>query len=143
MWNAAALPNRCAAFSPDGQWLATGDRDGAVTLWEMASAGRVRRSQRGHTAGVSGVSFHANGSRLVSSSYDGRVKVWDWRAGVDLLTLPPPGWRHALARGVQSRREDDRGRQWPLRPLSSLSKKIFDLFLRVFLRVFFADFTLI
>ena len=91
VWSAVAEPERCAAFSPDGEWLATGDSDGAVTLWEMASAGRGRRILRGHTAGVSGVSFHPGGSRLASSSFDGRVKVWDWRAGVELLTLTPPG----------------------------------------------------
>jgi WD40 repeat protein len=91
VWSAAALLNRCVAFSPDGQWLATGDSDSAVTLWEMASAGRVRRSLRGHAGKVSGVSFHPDGSRLVSCSADGRIKVWDWRAGVELLTLTPPG----------------------------------------------------
>jgi serine/threonine protein kinase/WD40 repeat protein len=91
VWSAAALPERCADFSPDGQWLATGDSDNAVTLWEMASAGRVRRSLRGHAGAVSGVSFHPDGRRLVSCSFDGQVKVWDWRAGVELLTLTRPG----------------------------------------------------
>ena len=37
------------------------------------------------------MSFHPDGRRLVSCGFDGRVKVWDWRAGMDLLTLTPPG----------------------------------------------------
>jgi WD40 repeat protein len=46
---------------------------------------------RGHQAPVSGVSFHPDGRRLVSAGKDGLVKVWDWKAGVELLTLPAPG----------------------------------------------------
>jgi WD40 repeat protein/serine/threonine protein kinase len=99
VWSVAALPQRCATFSPDGKWIATGEQDGAVRLWEVASGGRVQRSLRSHAGSVSGVSFHPDGSRLVSCSGDGQVKVWDWRAGVELLTLPTPGggqlW-HAL-----------------------------------------------
>jgi WD40 repeat protein/serine/threonine protein kinase len=91
LWQVPANPDRCAAFSPDGKWIATGDQDGEVSLWEVASAGRVHRTLRSHSASVSGVSFHPDGSRLVSSSKDGTVKVWDWRAGVELLTLPAPG----------------------------------------------------
>ena len=91
LWSAAALPERCVAFSPDGQWIATGEKDRVVSLWEVASGGRVRRVLRGHTASVSGVSFHPDGSRLVSCSFDGKVKIWDWRAGAELLTLPLPG----------------------------------------------------
>src|SRR6185369_15129728 len=80
LWSTPARPDRCAAFSPDGKWIATGDQDGAVSLWEVALAGRVQRTLRGHAASVSGVTFHPDGSRLVSCSLDGRVKVWDWRA---------------------------------------------------------------
>jgi YVTN family beta-propeller protein len=91
LWEVPNNPDRCAAFSPDGKWIATGDLDGKVSLWEVASEGRVHRTLNGHAATVTGVSFHPDGSRLVSSSFDGQVKVWDWKAGVELLTLPLPG----------------------------------------------------
>lgn len=91
LWTLPANPNRCAVFSPDGKWIATGDQDGKVSLWEVASAGRVRRTLRGHASSVTGVGFHPDGSRLVSCSQDGLVKIWDWKAGFELLTLPVPG----------------------------------------------------
>jgi serine/threonine protein kinase/WD40 repeat protein len=91
LWHAPSFTERCAAFSPDGKWIATGDRDGAVSLWEVAAEGRVRRKMRGHAATVTGVNFHPDGSRLVSCSFDGSVKVWDWKTDTDLLTLPLPG----------------------------------------------------
>jgi WD40 repeat protein/serine/threonine protein kinase len=91
LWQAAANPDRCVAFSPDSQWLATGDLDAGISLWKVASAGRVHRILRGHQGPVSGVSFHPDGRRLVSCGKDGLVKVWDWRSEVVLLTLPAPG----------------------------------------------------
>jgi len=91
LWEAPANLERCAAFSPDGKWIATGDSDGKVSLWEVAASGRVHRTLSGHAAAVTGVSFHPDGRRLVSSSFDGQVKVWDWQAGVELLTLSLAG----------------------------------------------------
>jgi WD40 repeat protein/serine/threonine protein kinase len=91
IWSAPAAPDRCASFSPDGQWIATGDLDGGITLWQVKSGGRVRRTLRGHSASVKGLSFHPDGTRLVSCSVDGQVKIWDWREGVELLNLAAPG----------------------------------------------------
>ena len=91
LWQVPSFTERCAAFSPDGHWIATGDRDGAITLWGTATEGRVRRKLHGHISSVTGVSFHPDGSRLASSSLDGQVKVWDWKAEAELLTLPLPG----------------------------------------------------
>ncbi|MFN0128849.1 MAG: WD40 repeat domain-containing protein, partial [Verrucomicrobiales bacterium] len=91
LWQVPSLTERCAAFSPDGKWIAAGERDGAVRLWEVATQGRVQLKLRGHVATVTGLGFHPDGSRLVSCSRDGQVKVWDWKAEVELLTLPLPG----------------------------------------------------
>ncbi len=91
LWTVPANPDRCAAFSPDGKWIATGDQDGKVSLWGVESAGRDHRTLRGHATSVSGVGFHPDGRRLVSCSKDGLVKIWDWEAGFELLTLPVPG----------------------------------------------------
>jgi len=90
LWQVPSFTERCAAFSPDGQWITTGDRDGAISLYQTATQGRVRRKLHGHSASVTGVSFHPDGSRLASSSRDGQVKVWDWKAEIELLTLPLP-----------------------------------------------------
>jgi YVTN family beta-propeller protein len=90
LWESKADPERCASFSPDGKWIATGDQDGTVSLWEVASAGRVRRTLRSHTAAVAGVSFHPDGSRLVSCGFDGKIKVWELKSDTELLSLPLP-----------------------------------------------------
>jgi WD40 repeat protein len=52
---------------------------------------RLRRFLRGHTAGVSGVSWSPDGRRLASASGDGAVKVWDARAGKEILTIKGAG----------------------------------------------------
>jgi len=90
LWQAPASLSRCAAFSPDGKWIATGGQDSLVSLWEVASGGRVRRVLRGHAATVTGVAFSPDGRRLVSSGIDG-VKIWDPSIGAELLSLPLQG----------------------------------------------------
>jgi WD40 repeat protein/serine/threonine protein kinase len=77
LWRVAANPFRCVAFSPDGKWIASGDTDRSVSLWEVASQGRVNRKLQGHAGVVTGVSFHPDGTRLVSCSIDGQVKIWN------------------------------------------------------------------
>ncbi len=87
IWYTTGVPGHGVAFSPDSKWIAAGDQDGGVSLWEVASAGRTHRTLRGHAAPVLEVSFHPDGIRLASSSHDGVIKVWDWRAGIELMTF--------------------------------------------------------
>jgi hypothetical protein len=63
------------AFSPDGRLLASSDVN-AVHLWEVATAREVC-TLRGHRGEIESLSLAANGRRLVSSSRDSTVLVWD------------------------------------------------------------------
>lgn len=70
-----------AAFAPDGRRLATGGRDGVISVWDVAT-GEVTLALRGHEGTVNGLVFSRDGARLVSASVDGTSIVWD-------MTLPP------------------------------------------------------
>ena len=74
-----------AAFSPDGQLLATGI-DGEVCLWQMA-AGRQLLACKGHTSWVQSLTFSPDGKLLASGSHDQTVRLWDVQTGQCLKTL--------------------------------------------------------
>jgi WD40 repeat protein/tRNA A-37 threonylcarbamoyl transferase component Bud32 len=74
------------AFSPDGQRLASGSREGSVKVWD-ATTGQVLHTLPGHTDVVHAVAFSPGGRQLASGGWDGVVKVWDATTGAVLQTL--------------------------------------------------------
>jgi WD40 repeat protein len=77
------------AFSSDGKTLAAGageqSRWGEVKLWDVAS-GKLLNAQAApqtdrHTDLVTSVFFTAGGQVVISSSYDGTVRMWEGRTG--------------------------------------------------------------
>jgi WD40 repeat protein len=73
------------AFSPDGQFLATGDLNGEVRLWR--SDGKNMQAFRGHTSWVWSLAFSPDGRTLASGSDDRSIKLWDLQTGQCLQTL--------------------------------------------------------
>ncbi|MEJ2086344.1 MAG: WD40 repeat domain-containing protein, partial [Acidobacteriota bacterium] len=76
--------------SPDGQWLATGDRDGRVKLWPRDGSDPITVTDQ---EGVpkSGVRFGPDSSSLVTRSPTGIVRIWSVPEGELIRTLPLKG----------------------------------------------------
>lgn len=65
----------CLTISPFSDYLATGDSDGIVNIYNLAS-GEVVQTLDGHTGLISGISFSPDGTLIATSSYDGTVRLW-------------------------------------------------------------------
>jgi WD40 repeat protein len=66
----------CIAFSPDGQYVATGSWDNTVKLWN-ANTSRVLWTQGGHDYGVHSLAFSPDGRLLVTGDGRGTVRIWN------------------------------------------------------------------
>jgi WD40 repeat protein len=77
------------AFSPDGRLVATGSRNRAIVLWDVASPQRPRELRRllGHTGSVDALAFTPDGRTLVSGSIDKTVRLWDVESGKPIGTM--------------------------------------------------------
>ena len=64
----------CARFSPSGDYVAAGDDDGILRLWD-AHSGRLVQKWTGNVGGIRSLAFTPDGKGLLSGSYD--VKYWD------------------------------------------------------------------
>jgi serine/threonine protein kinase/WD40 repeat protein len=73
-----------ADLSPDGRLVATCDGNGEVCLWDLSREG-VLLSKTRHPEGVFTVRFDPSGDRVATGCHDGSVRIWDWRAGQQVV----------------------------------------------------------
>jgi WD40 repeat protein/serine/threonine protein kinase len=78
----------CVAFNPTGQYLASGSRDGIITVWDAHTAGQPLRTFAAGEKMVFGVAFSPDGQRLAAACSDGSVKIWDIQTDKKLLDWP-------------------------------------------------------
>lgn len=74
------------SFSRDGRRIITGNFNGTVKLWAVAS-GTVLRTLNGHSDLVYKGVASPDEKLLASCSRDGKIKIWDVATGVELRTL--------------------------------------------------------
>lgn len=72
-------------FSPDSRFLAGFVKTSVVLA--APSTGIPARTLRGHTKEVTDVAFSPDGSRVVSGSRDGTIRIWPREAGGEIWTL--------------------------------------------------------
>ncbi len=73
------------AFSPDGQFLASGCEDHSIQIWQIDAADTIHIMTE-HLGDVSSVVFHPNGQFLASGSEDRTVRLWSLQDGRAVFT---------------------------------------------------------
>ncbi len=58
------------ACSPDSDFLATGCRNGSITVWSLTTGKRVVDFPKAHSDGVASLCFSKDGSQILSGSSD-------------------------------------------------------------------------
>ncbi|CAJ0940890.1 unnamed protein product [Ranitomeya imitator] len=76
----------CMALSSDGKYLASGDANKLIYIWNAETCERLHKFQ-GHRGPVSGLSFQKGTYQLFSASHDRSVKVWNVAENAYIETL--------------------------------------------------------
>jgi hypothetical protein len=76
------------AFNPDGKTLASGNQDGTIELWDVAT-GKEQATLERHLGFVCSVAFSPDGKTLASGSDDSTIKLWDVTTGKpEMVSVP-------------------------------------------------------
>lgn len=83
------------SFAPDGRMVALGGNTNLVLV--NAENGRIVRDFVGHTGTVTSIVFDRVGARLLSTSQDQTLRLWDVQSGQQLLKISNPQLHFANA----------------------------------------------
>ncbi|CAN5548774.1 hypothetical protein BH23BAC1_BH23BAC1_11790 [soil metagenome] len=72
------------AFSNDGKYIAAGDEDGVLRIWDITNR-KLQISLNGHNSIIRKIKFSSDDKMIASSGFDGKVILWF----MDHLNDPP------------------------------------------------------
>ena len=85
------------AFSPSGQYVASGDRNGNIHVWDPENGQEVF-ALSGHSTCIRGLSWRGDSKVLASCSEDGSIRTWEMEGGKQVKTWPAhPGGALSLS----------------------------------------------
>ncbi len=108
------------AISPDGKYVALGNLDGTIYVWEVSTATKVISMVHESIVGygiVTSVAFSPDGRYIASGSYDGTARVWEIASGKEVARMTHDSVVTSVAfspdgRYVASGSEDSTARLW-------------------------------
>jgi WD40 repeat protein len=80
-------PYPSAKWHPDGKVLAAVGGDQIIRFWDVAGGKEISRLE-GFKNGGNTLTFHASGDLVATAGWEGRVRLWNWRLGLQLLNVP-------------------------------------------------------
>lgn len=86
----------CLAISPDGRFAASGSRDATARLWDLSGT-KPALPLAGHTKPVGSVAFFNDCARVLTSSADQSVRIFEIATGRELRLWPQrANWAAAI-----------------------------------------------
>jgi WD40 repeat protein len=89
-------PPRSVAISADGKFAAVGEETGKIKVFDLAT-GQIAKALAAHTGPVTGVTFTADASKLISGSQDKTFRVWNMADGMQIASVETPAPVNAVA----------------------------------------------
>jgi WD40 repeat protein len=91
--------NNVVAFHPSEELIATGNRTGAVWIWEIETGEQLNEFTTGDGEWLMSLAFSPDGTTVAAGHWDGTVHLWDVETGELQTTLENPegfGYAHDI-----------------------------------------------